>query len=494
MAARELNAAEEPVEGAVKVEAGAIVTSLKPYQPRDFAVKLGPAPVRLDPAVAQPLDLPWNLDGVSTDAARTDGDFDGGGHTIAGELLPTTFTREGVPFRTGPQENGKPNVVACRGQTLALPKGGWDRLLLIAATVEGDREVTFAVDGHPATLRVQDWAEPIGQWDSRIVAGELVQSPAEIVPGYVKSAPVGWIGTHRHDGQGRNESYIFTHFGCYTLELPRGAKSVTLPDDPHVRILAATAANDPNATAPLATCLIESPNASAVMIRADRHVFIDSLSVALTTPNPGAAIHYTLDGSEPDRASPVYTRPLKFTATTSLHARAIAPGMDDRYVAAATFTQMAPKAGMAPMGEQPVTRQPGLLCRTYAGQFTKLPDFSTLTPAKTEVVPQFGLPPGAPQNYYALDQIGWLNVPATGVYRFTLSSDDGSALWLDGDWILVEDGLHGSGEHSVELALQAGQHAIDLRYFQSRGDYELTLLWSGPGIDKGPIPAETLSH
>ena len=32
--------------------------------------------------------LPFNLDGMSLDAARADGDFDGKKHTIAGELLP----------------------------------------------------------------------------------------------------------------------------------------------------------------------------------------------------------------------------------------------------------------------------------------------------------------------------------------------------------------------------------------------------------------------
>ncbi|MHB8080398.1 MAG: alpha-mannosidase, partial [Candidatus Krumholzibacteriia bacterium] len=223
-AAREVNGAEEPLDGAVTLRDGALVCALRPFQPRAFAVRLAAAPVRLDAPVARPLDLPWNLDGISDDTDRTDGDFDGEGHTIAGELLPETFTVAAVPYRTGPRGAGRPNVVACRGQQLALPAGKWDRLLLLAAAVGGDREAVLLVDGAPCPLRIQDHAEPVGQWDNRLVAGELRADPAQIAPGYVKTAPVAWVGTHRHDARGRNEAYAFTQVCRYRVDLPRGAR------------------------------------------------------------------------------------------------------------------------------------------------------------------------------------------------------------------------------------------------------------------------------
>jgi len=51
--------------------------------------------------------------------------------------------------------------------------------------------------------------------------------------------------------------------------------------------------------------------------------FTDSIRVHITCATPGAAIHYTIDGSEPTESSPLYTdaAPLTLTATTTIKAR-----------------------------------------------------------------------------------------------------------------------------------------------------------------------------
>jgi nicotinamidase-related amidase len=55
--------------------------------------------------------------------------------------------------------------------------------------------------------------------------------------------------------------------------------------------------------------------------------FTDSVRVTLSTPQQRAvAIRYTLDGSEPGPASPLYTAPLKLTETTKLRATAFENG------------------------------------------------------------------------------------------------------------------------------------------------------------------------
>lgn len=54
--------------------------------------------------------------------------------------------------------------------------------------------------------------------------------------------------------------------------------------------------------------------------------FRGTTHVALACVAPGASIRYTVDGSAPTDASPVYEVPLEVTATTTLHFIAIAPG------------------------------------------------------------------------------------------------------------------------------------------------------------------------
>jgi hypothetical protein len=61
-------------------------------------------------------------------------------------------------------------------------------------------------------------------------------------------------------------------------------------------------------------------------------------SVSLATSTPGAVIHYTIDGSTPTTASPVYTAPIAVTRSTTIRAIAAASGMVNSAVSNATFT------------------------------------------------------------------------------------------------------------------------------------------------------------
>jgi hypothetical protein len=63
------------------------------------------------PNASVPLDLPFNLDGVSTDTNRADGDFDGKGQTLAGELLPQKLQLDGLWFKFGSSSPGALNVL-----------------------------------------------------------------------------------------------------------------------------------------------------------------------------------------------------------------------------------------------------------------------------------------------------------------------------------------------------------------------------------------------
>jgi glucosylceramidase len=61
-------------------------------------------------------------------------------------------------------------------------------------------------------------------------------------------------------------------------------------------------------------------------------------SVTLSDTTPGAAIHYTTDGSTPSVSSPTYSEPLSVSATTTVQAIAVASGYSNSAVASASYT------------------------------------------------------------------------------------------------------------------------------------------------------------
>ena len=277
VAAREINAAEEPV-GPAAVTGGRLSFALARYQPRTFAVTLAPAPGRIGPPVSLPVELPYDLDGVSSDSDRQDGDFDGRGHTIPAELFPPSLERGGLTFRLGPGDAGARNVLVPSGQRFVLPPGGHDRLYLLVTAVGGDETGTIRMErarGKPvsATFTVPEWVGAIGQWDSRLADDRLLREvvipqikgqswPLEAIrehmvvradaagrlagieqmrPGYVKREEIAWVATHRH-GREDNEPYLPCYVYLVGVDIPDGATAFVLPPNDRLRVLALTIA------------------------------------------------------------------------------------------------------------------------------------------------------------------------------------------------------------------------------------------------------------
>ncbi len=70
--------------------------------------------------------------------------------------------------------------------------------------------------------------------------------------------------------------------------------------------------------------------------------------ITVSTPEAGAEIYYTIDGSIPTTASTPYTGPVKIDSTTRLKAIAVKEGLTDSKVTSATYT-IRPKAVEAPV-------------------------------------------------------------------------------------------------------------------------------------------------
>ncbi|SYZ72066.1 putative Alpha-mannosidase [Candidatus Zixiibacteriota bacterium] len=490
--AYEVNGLEEKI-GPAEVLKGQLLVSLSAYQPKAYAVRLGGNSPQVKYAGEYAsVVLPYNLDGVSYDDNRKDGDFDGQGHTLVGELLPDTVNYLGIPFVTGPKNAGAKNVLSSQGQKLEIPAGSYNRLYILAAAVGGPARGLFELTGANKktvdSVWVPDYAEFLGQWNNRLVFGGLAENKGEIEPSYIIQTPVAWTGTHRHNDSA-NGAYQYTNMFCLELALPEGNATVQLPDNPRIKIMAATAGVERDAVFRPATALSDRANNSFARIKAERKSFIDSLMVQMDSPVPGGTIRYTLDSGEPTENSPLYAGPVTVKETTTLKARSFLPGTDDRHVTEVTFKKLAPR--------DPVTVKkpvPGLKCIYYEGEWQRLPNFDSLTAVKDTVWSTVAIPGFARPEDYALVFTGFVKVPTDGLYDFFIGSDDGSRLMVDDSAIADNDGIHGDGEVSCEVALKAGLHPIRVFMFQAKGGQALSLSYRGPGIKKQSVPPEAFFH
>ncbi|WP_420864006.1 PA14 domain-containing protein [Algirhabdus cladophorae] len=78
---------------------------------------------------------------------------------------------------------------------------------------------------------------------------------------------------------------------------------------------------------------------------------------------------------------------------------------------------------------------------------------------------------------------GNIEVEEGGSFNFLLGGDDGAILFVNGEPVIDNDGLHGFQTRTGDIELEAGTHHIEVRYFENHGHAGLKLEWEGPGID-----------
>jgi hypothetical protein len=83
------------------------------------------------------------------------------------------------------------------------------------------------------------------------------------------------------------------------------------------------------------------------------------------------------------------------------------------------------------------------------------------------------------ENYF-ITWTGYIRIPRTNEYTFTLRSDDGSALFIDDQLVIDNSGYHNARTKSGVLHLEEGFHPIKVSYFQYDKAHLLHLYWSGP--------------
>jgi len=272
--AREVNAQEQPV-GTANVNGGALVTAFKPYQPRTFALRLGSPAVHLTSSHSQPVALNYDLAVATNDDTKTEGPgIDGKGDALPAEMLPTQIDYDDVQFQLAAAGTGKANAVIAKGQNIALPSSQFNRIFILAASSDEDQKAAFSAGGRSTELNIQSWNGFVGQWDTRlwknqterdwaISAHHAVWPPTDLAKleshppsprypedyaglraGYVKPASLAWYVSHHHTADGLNEPYQYSYLFAYSIDVPAGTRTLTLPDNDKIRILAISVADD----------------------------------------------------------------------------------------------------------------------------------------------------------------------------------------------------------------------------------------------------------
>jgi alpha-mannosidase len=228
--------------GPAATDRGALVTDLEPFAPATLALDVAAPPSRLQETYSQPVSLPFNATATSEQHRPSSG-LDPRGHSLPTEQFPDRLESGGVEFRLGPVAAGAANVVVCRDQAVDLPSGAFNKLHLLAASIDRCATARLRIDDQPVELEIHPYTGWAARWREER-HGLLRRQPVTTGREATALPCIAWYSTHRHDARGRDEPYVFCYIYQYWVDLPAAARRLHLPQDESIRLFAVSMARE----------------------------------------------------------------------------------------------------------------------------------------------------------------------------------------------------------------------------------------------------------
>ncbi|MCE1199382.1 MAG: glycosyl hydrolase-related protein, partial [Marinilabiliales bacterium] len=266
--AYEVNGQEKKI-GTADFSQGKLNFDMTRFLIRSFAVKLEQPAVALNKPAQQKVELAFDEDVISADNNRTDGNMTDG-MTLPAELIPATVVSEDITFQLGNTADGQKNALGAKGQKIQLPAGDYNKVYLLAAATDDVRE-NLKVGSQTLPFPVQKWTGWIGQhYGRKLYFNDLKVS--EITGPYCKTDNIAWYASHRHSPKA-NDAYQYSYLYMYGFTLPKGTKSITLPNNDKIKIFAVTVANISNAeVTPLQPLYDDFRDAKPAVLRTKEYI------------------------------------------------------------------------------------------------------------------------------------------------------------------------------------------------------------------------------
>lgn len=215
-------------------------------------------------------------------------------------------------------------------------------------------------------------------------------------------------------------------------------------------------------------------------------IFMHSVQVAIS-PVRNLVTRYEVDGSAVTDKSPVYSRPVRVSETTTISARYFLNGKPVSEAATVTITKVHGVRGVA---VKDVSN--GVRYKYCRGKWSSVPDFSSIAPEREGVLPEIVLPEKRAPSDFGIEYTGYIYIQRDGIYTFYTNSDDGSRLYIGDSLVVNNDYEHAQVEKEGMIGLVKGYHPIRVAYFQAGGGDALKVEYRGPGIEKRAIPESVL--
>lgn len=222
---------------------------------------------------------------------------------------------------------------------------------------------------------------------------------------------------------------------------------------------------------------------------AEENVFVDKAMLQIKKPLASYTLRYTTDGTQPVPTSAELPNGLAITKPQTINVAAFTPSGIRGDVYSLRYQQ---QAYATPTSA--VSAQAGLQCRYFKKSFKETKLMKQQTADSTYTINNVVVPKSVNAPSFGIQFRGFLTVPATGVYSFFYTCDDGGILRIADRMVVDNDGNHFPIEKSGQVALQKGAHPFEADFIEGGGGFTLKLKYSLNGSEPMDIPDSWFTH
>lgn len=217
-------------------------------------------------------------------------------------------------------------------------------------------------------------------------------------------------------------------------------------------------------------------------------------TIKLFSPIPGSKIYYTINGRTPGDTDFEYKDSLTFfiPANEKRELQSVVVTSTGRR-SVVTKTVMINKAPATAINVP--NAEPGLSYKFSKGNFSSVDQLDTSVVVTKGIAPDLSLVKFKEKsNAFGVIYEGYVKVEDTGIYSFSLASDDGSKLYINDELVIDNDLSHAVTEKSGNIPLSSGFHKIKIKYFDAGGAYSMKVFMNLNNNPKTDLPVNALFH
>jgi hexosaminidase len=224
----------------------------------------------------------------------------------------------------------------------------------------------------------------------------------------------------------------------------------------------------------------------------DTIMFGSQLNVKLKSPVEGAKVYYTIDGYNPRETDMEYTIPMTYNVPPDqyreLKTIVITPSGKRSQITRAIMYNKTPLPAV-----NSTNTNKGLKYKLYTGEFTSVSQLNNAAVIDSGVAVSFNTA-NIKKNIKGFGVIytGLIRIDTDGVYGFSTASANGSALLIDDQPVVDNDGKHGVFDQGGAVPLQKGYHKITIKYFDAAGNGSLKVFMTTPDKPKGEVTPDMM--